>query len=331
MQDPVIIGVDGGGTKSVGAAVSASGEVLAIRRGGGINYNNIGLEAARKNLYEIVSGLINDCGRDYSALYIGSAAIETPAGRDTVEAMAGKLMRPEAMVMESDAYMALMGMTQGGPGLIVICGTGSMLVMDDGIHGQQIMGGWGHILGDPGSGYTIAAEGLRSAIRCWEETGPETTLAAEAVRYFSLKNPRRLTDKIYDPTCGVDVIARFAENVFKAADAGDRIACEIIKNQMHEIASEAAALLKKSASVDQVGLYGGIFQHQPMARRQFADALQNKLPNRHFNFINPEFPPELGAVILYFRQHEQLNGELLDRMKKSYDFISGKKVQDADA
>ena len=318
MREPFIIGIDGGGTKTVGAAVSMSGEVLALRRGAGINYNNIGLEQARKNLYKVVSGLEQDCGQGCEALFIGSAAVENTADSETVRAFAGDLFSPEKMVIESDAYMALMGMTLGEPGMIVICGTGSMLVMDDGTNEQMIMGGWGSLLNDPGSGYAIALDGLRAAVHCWEETGDYTVLADELLHFFGLNAPRQLTEKIYAPDCGVDVIAQFSKCVFSAAERGDRVAAQIIQKQMEEIANEAASLLKKASHVENVGLYGGIFQHQRLARTLFSLRLAEKVKDRPIHYLAPEYPPELGAAILYFKRNNMLTDEVLLRMKKTH-------------
>jgi N-acetylglucosamine kinase-like BadF-type ATPase len=317
MENKYVIGIDGGGTKTAGAAVSMSGQVLAIRKGIGINYNNIGMDQARNNLDQVVSGLVQDCGGDYEALYIGSAALENTAEPEIIQAMAGNKMDPGKMVIESDAYMALMGMTLGEPGLIVICGTGSMLVMDDGT-GQQIMGGWGSILNDPGSGYAVALDGIRASIKHWEGTGESTVLGDETLRYFGIQHPRQLTEKIYTPDCGVDVIARFSENVFIAAERGDGVAVQIIQKQMDEIAKEAAALLKKAPDVKNVGLYGGIFQHQRLARTLFSIRMAEKTLDRTINFLTPEYPPELGAVILYFKRHNMLTDDVLRQMKQSY-------------
>ena len=317
MEEKYVIGIDGGGTKTVGAAVSMSGRILAMRKGPGINYNNIGMDQARGNLYQVVSGLVQDCGENYEALYIGSAALEYTAGPETIQAMAGDVMDPEKMVIESDAYMALMGMTLGEPGLIAICGTGSMLVMDDGT-GQQIMGGWGSLLNDPGSGYAVALDGIRAAVRNWEGTGESTVLGDETLRYFGINRPRQLTEKIYAPNCGVDVIAGFSENVFIAAERGDGVAVQIIQKQMDEIAKEAAALLKKAPNVKNVGLYGGIFQHQRLARTLFSVRMAEKIEDRTIHYLTPEYPPELGAAILYFKKHHMMTDDILLQMKKSY-------------
>ena len=311
-----VIGVDGGGSKTIAAAVSMDGTVLAVQKGNGINYHNIGMEKARENLFGIVSSLEKECGAECTALSIGSAALEDTASEKEVRAFAGTLFRADRIIMESDAYMALIGLTQGKPGMIVICGTGSMLVMG-GEKKQSIMGGWGHLLGDPASGYAIALAGLRAAVRAWEGTARPTSLADKATRFFNLSENRQLTEKIYAPDFGVDGIAKFAPMVFEAAEEGDEEANAILCAQMDEIAAEAAALLRQDAQVRLVGLYGGIFQHQSMAKTLFSGLLREKMPEREFEIAKPAYPPELGAAILYFLRRGTLNEQILRNMQES--------------
>ena len=312
----VIIGVDGGGSKSAGVAADWRGNVLARFRGGGINYYQCGMEQARRNLKEIVGTLLEKCGGACDVLSVGMPALDTTADAETVRAFAGNAFDPDRMLMESDARMALEGMTGGDRGMIVICGTGSMAVLAD-ERGESVIGGWGYLLGDPGSGYGIAMAGLRAAIRSWEGTGPETELGERALAYFRLASPRALIPLIYDPACGPDTAARFAGEVFALAEAGDGEALRIVKEEMAGIAAQAARLLGEAKNVEKTGLYGGIFQHQPLARALFSQALRNFLPGRRIVIVDPEFPPEIGAVIRAFKEKGLLNEARLTALRES--------------
>lgn len=314
----IIIGVDGGGSKSMGAAADEKGRVLAVYRGGGINYYQIGMEKARKNLMEIVDALEKACGGVCGLLSVGMPALDTTADEKTLRAFAGDVFDAQSLILESDACMALEGMTCGDRGMIVICGTGSMALLDDG-NGQRAAGGWGYLLGDPGSGYSIAMAGLRAAIRHWEGTGPETGLSEKALAHFGLKQPRDLIALMYDPACGPDIVARFAGEVFDAAEKGDGEAKHILNEEMRRIAWQSASLLQSAPGVEKVGLYGGIFQHQPSARRLFAAALRRRLPGWSVRIVKPQFPPEIGAVIRAFKHQGALNAERLAALKESYE------------
>lgn len=317
----VIIGVDGGGSKSIGVAADGDGRALAVFRGGGINYYQIGMERARSNLKEIVDALLSACGGVCDLLSVGMPALDTAADEATVRAFAGDIFDPQSLILESDACMTLEGMTGGEQGMIVICGTGSMALLSVG-NSYRAAGGWGYLLGDPGSGYSIAMSGLRAVIRHWEGTGPETGLGVRAMVHFGLKQPRDLIALIYDPACGPDTVARFAGQVFSLAEAGDGEAERILENEMQGIAWQAASLLKDAPGVEKVGLYGGIFQHQPLARRLFADALRECLPGRSIHIVKPEYPPEIGAVIQAFKRKGILNDVRLKALKTTYEKLT---------
>ena len=317
----IIIGVDGGGSKSIGVAADENGHALAVYRGGGTNAYQTGVEQARRNLKEIVDRLETACGGVCALLSVGLPSLDTTADEKTLRDFAGDVFDPQSLILESDACMALEGMTGGDRGMIVICGTGSMALLDDGT-GQRVAGGWGYLLGDPGSGYGIAMAGLRAAIRAWERTGPETGLADRALAYWSIKQPRDLIELIYDPACGPDTVARFAGEVFALAEAGDGAALGIIREETRSVAWQAASLLQNAQGVEKVGLYGGIFQHQPLARRLFADALRERLPDRTIQIVNPVYPPEIGAVIRGLKRLGTLNAEKLAALKTTYEKLT---------
>ena len=314
----LIIGVDGGGSKSIGVAADLEGHVLAVYRGGGINYYQTSMDRARKNLKEIVNELEKNCGGACALLSVGLPALDTTADEDTLRDFAGDVFDPQSLILESDACMTLEGMTGGDRGMIVICGTGSMALLDDG-NSQRVAGGWGYLLGDLGSGYGIAMTGLRAAIRAWEGTGPDTALADRALAYWGIKQPRDLIALIYDPACGPDIVARFAVEVFALAEEGDGEAASIVKDETRQVAWQAASLLQNAPGVEKVGLYGGIFQHQPLARKLFADALRDRLPGHPIQIVKPEYPPEIGAVIRGFKRLGTLNAEKLTALKSTYE------------
>ena len=80
-------------------------------------------------------------------------------------------------------------------------------------------------------------------------------------------------------------------------------------------AEQAARLLGQFPEADRTGLYGGIFAHSPLARQLFREALAARVPG--IRLLDPEFPPELGAVIHLLRLRGPLDPGVLARMKQS--------------
>jgi len=187
-MEGLLIGIDGGGTHSTAVAAWPDGRVAAVAYGDGLNYHNVGVEVVRRRLEEMAQELSLKAGAPVEKLCAGLSALDLPADEKTTALFAGGFFTADQLDLQSDAYVALMGLTRGAPGVIVICGTGSMLVTLDKDGMQHVSGGWGYLLGDAGSSYTLAREGLVSAIDSFEQTGPQTALWQEATASFNLSS-----------------------------------------------------------------------------------------------------------------------------------------------
>ena len=319
MAHGILIGIDGGGTHSTAVAAYPDGRIAAVAYGGGLNFHNIGVEKAHAHLEEMCAELCQDCSAPAEEICVGMAALDAPADATTTATFTRGMFTPGQLDLQSDAYIALMGFTLGQPGVFVICGTGSMLLMLDGEGRQHAAGGWGYLLGDAGSGYTLAREGLLAAIDAAEGLAEDTPLLADALAYFGADAPRGLIDRIYAPGFTPDKLAGFARCVLTRAKDGDSLAREIVQRNMHRLARHAARLVEKAPEANRIGLYGGIFTHSELARADFTQALMGMTPA--VTVSAPEYPPELGALIHLFKKRGLLTDEVLARMKSTYEEI----------
>ena len=315
MPKKLLIGIDGGGTHSTAVAAYPDGRIAAVAEGGGLNFHNSGVEAVRQRLEAMVDDLCHQTGCDAETICVGMSALDAPADEATTALFTGRLTAQQ-LDLQSDAYIALMGFTLGQPGVIVICGTGSMLLMLDGQGRQIAAGGWGSLLGDAGSGYTLAREGLLAVIDASEGTGPATPLTEDALSYFNVQFPRGLIDRVYDPASTPDKLAGFARHVLCRAHAGDPVARDILQRNMHRLANTAAHLIASTPEAAKIGLYGGIFQHSELAVSLFTQAVQSLAPQAEICRL--EYPPELGALIHLLQKRGMLNDDVLARMISTY-------------
>jgi N-acetylglucosamine kinase-like BadF-type ATPase len=178
-----VVGVDAGGTGS--RAVVVRDGVLVERRE--LGPLNVLLHAdAVDRLAELLTGV------GASAAGMGLAGIRS-AG-PAVSLGAELTTRSGATVaVGDDTDAALAGAFRGGPGIVLIAGTGSGAAGRDAAGRTARVGGHGFLLGDEGGGYWIGREAVRAALRAADGTGPTTALTAVVEDVFgSLPDAERL-------------------------------------------------------------------------------------------------------------------------------------------
>ena len=316
MAKGLLIGVDGGGTHSTAVAAWEDGRVAGVAYGEGLNFHNTGIPLARRRLEAMVAQLRRSAQAPVLEVCAGLSALDGPGDAATCQSFAQGELAGTPLDLQSDAYIALAGLTQGGPGMIVICGTGSMLLLTDAAGAQQVSGGWGYLLGDAGSGYTLAREGLLAVIDQQDGVGPPTALTPRAQAYFGVGPIRQLIPRVYAPDCTPDRLAGFAREVLAAAQAGDGPAGEIVMRNMSRLARQAAALLQKAPEARQVGLYGGVFRHSALAREGFTAALAALCPQAEAGPLRT--PPELGAVMHLLRKRGLMTPQAAAALHRTY-------------
>ena len=318
MIPDLLIGIDGGGTHSTAVAVRPDGTVAALAYGDGLNFHNSGVEPVRERLEGMVTELCQKADVPVEKVMVcaGMSALDLPADEATTRLFASGCLAFEQLDLQSDAYAALMGCTLGEPGVIVICGTGSMLVLVDSNGEQTPGGGWGYLLGDAGSSYTLAREGMIAALDALEGVGDATALTQDALAFYNAQeNPRALIDSVYAPDFGPEKFAAFARYVLTRAGEGDAVAYAIVERNMKRLGKLAAQMLLKDQKAQRIGLYGGVFAHNPFAKELFEQTVLKLVPSAVFCPV--VFPPELGAVTHLLRKTGLLTDDALKRMKST--------------
>jgi N-acetylglucosamine kinase-like BadF-type ATPase len=142
------------------------------------------------------------------------------------------------------------------------------------------VGGWGHVLGDRGSGYDIALRALRAVIHAGDRAGRWPPLGARLLRALSLHEPEDLVAWIQ--VARKNDVAALAREVFRAADDGDRIAAGILDAAAESLADDAAACARKvtrPGSHVQFVLGGSVLLKQPRFAARVARAVRRHWPD----------------------------------------------------
>src|ERR1700753_2406208 len=160
------LALDAGGTKTQ-CWVADEEQVLGRSVGGTVKLMNVGEETATLRLREIVQKAVQTAGieRDQIArTCMGLAGIASEAVRRWADVTLRGLVSGE-LIVTGDEAIALDAAFAGGPGVLVIAGTGSNVVGRCGNGTRVTAGGWGPVVGDEGSGTWIGLEGIRTGVR----------------------------------------------------------------------------------------------------------------------------------------------------------------------
>ena len=106
-----------------------------------------------------------------------------------------------------------------------------------------IIGGWGNLLGDEGSGYRISIDAIKRMIFEEEHSIPQSELTKKIMEKVEIKSVGEITKFVYSST--KDDIASLAPIVARLGEAGDEIASEILINEGIEIAKTVENVYKK--------------------------------------------------------------------------------------
>jgi N-acetylmuramic acid 6-phosphate etherase len=266
-SSPHFLAIEGGGTKSSALAATADGRVIERLQAGPLNLK-LSDDAAVVRLLRRFSAV---CRRP-RAVGLFLAGCRTPRDHRRVRELAGRVFPRATIVTGSDldcGMAAAFGPT--GAGILVINGTGSVVVGRDNSGRIARAGGWGHLLGDHGSGYWIALTGLRNAIREYDRHGRMRSSLRLVLQRLSLHSTDALVDWIHG--AGKDEVAALAGDVLKGDHALMLQAASFLAQDAHAVAKQLGL------ESPPIALDGGMLRHHPALRRWTTHRLRQFFPS----------------------------------------------------
>ena len=253
MNEPLFLGLDGGGTKCRARLRDARGLLLGEGLGGRANvrldpdlvWDSV-LTATREAL---AAAKLDD--QDFARIHAGMGA----AGAGQASSLERFLSRTHpfaSLAVDTDAHTAWLGAFGGGDGAILIVGTGSCGYGSVGGE-RHYVGGWGYEISDEGSGAAIGRDALRHAIWAHDGRVATTPLLHSILNEFD-NNPEVLVDWV--GTARGSDYARFAPAVLDHAGRRDAVALALVHKATAELAQIAIRLLDLGAPA--LCLFGGL-------------------------------------------------------------------------
>jgi glucosamine kinase len=294
-----LLGIDGGATKTLAAVLDVEHGALHVGQGGPSNQDAVGVQAAGRGLFEAADAALAAAGIGDAQL---DAAVLAVAGTDTdaVEAYV-RAERSQEWVVVGDVVGAWATATGARPGVGAISGTGSNVfgVGPDGRAWRA--GGWGHLLGDEGSGYWLGVQSIKAALRDRERSGPETPLSEAAVEFFGASSVEALATQVYSVPLTKDRIAAFARETAALAEQGDPVARELYERGAGELAQQVAAVIRQTGlqGAFPVGLIGSAWKAGAVFVDPLTRALHATAPEAQVTVV--EMNPVGGSLLLAAR------------------------------
>jgi N-acetylglucosamine kinase-like BadF-type ATPase len=275
---PCFLGIDGGGSKTLAVLVDAQGQERGRGLAGSSNYAAVGVEQAVANLHLAAQQAVQlaGCRLPVKAIWLGLAGVDRPADHALLLPHVQPLA--ETIRLTNDAELLLSALDDA-VGVALVAGTGSIALGRDARGVIARAGGWGHILGDEGSGYDIGRLALQAAARAADGRGEATSLLERIMTAWNLERPDDIIGRVY----GEDdkaAIARLSSLVFLAAQAGDRVARKIVQHAADELALAVftvCAALDFSGKPVALALGGGLLIHESAFRSQALRRLRRRL------------------------------------------------------
>ena len=298
---PFVLGLDGGGSHTITILLDGLGQQLARGEAGPSNHQSVGAPAAQQAVQAAIAAALEAAGHPrLSAACWGMAGLDRPEDEHILAGMAQSVLPKLTVELVHDTRNALVAGTDGKLfGVVIIAGTGSSTVgyAPDGRTARA--GGWGHLLGDEGSGYDLARRGLNAATRARDGRGPETVLVERLPAAVGLTALEALADRLYLEDWSAPQIASLAPAVLAAAEAGDAVAAQIVDLGADELALAAKTVIGALGMGKQafdVVLSGGIFQGSPRMVAHLGAAIARFAPRA--TAALPRREPAWGAAWL---------------------------------
>ncbi|HLO02796.1 MAG TPA: BadF/BadG/BcrA/BcrD ATPase family protein [Symbiobacteriaceae bacterium] len=314
MLDQILLGIDGGGTNTRCLVADMNGKILGEGRSGPSNYQSVGQERASAHLQAAVEGALAAVGLTLADLVAaepgGSTRLAAACaglagvGRPEDQAVAREMLAflgQAPLLAVSDARIAAAGALEGSPGVNLIAGTGSIAfgIRPDGEVVRA--GGWGWILGDEGSGFSIGRAAIQAALGAQDGSVPPTTLTAAICGAWELERIDQLIRKVYaDPAASRIEIAGLAPLVVAAAEAGDEPAQAILSKAGTELGGLAVTALRRldlpEGAPQIVALTGSVATRVQLVRTALQEHLACHAPGAQL--IDPRRGPGEGAILM---------------------------------
>jgi N-acetylglucosamine kinase-like BadF-type ATPase len=294
-----VLGIDAGGTKTVCYLTDGEGKTLGEGRGSGANLHANGELEVEKVLHEVIEQALGERAIRPDAVCVGVAGVDRHEDDRLMRGIMRRLGLGAQTLIVNDALIALVAGVGDDPGVVMVAGTGSIAYGVNRDRFAARAGGWGHVLGDEGSGYWIGRQALMAVVREADGRGPATQLTPLVLEHFGIGRVEGLVRQIYDDQMRRHSVHALGPIVDRARVEGDVVAAEILREAGLELTRAAASVIERlgmRGQPFQTVLSGSMFRLIPWLADDVARRLAEVAPRSTVSRLMAE--PARGAVHL---------------------------------
>ncbi|MCK9471006.1 MAG: BadF/BadG/BcrA/BcrD ATPase family protein [Bacilli bacterium] len=331
----IILGVDGGNTKTDYFLFTNNGEFIDLFRGPTCSHEQFknsytGAYDAMKKVFDVFLPKNKLKAEDVEASVFGLAGVDTPSQRANMEEVVRRLGFKHYKVV-NDSFLGVKAVTTSGVCSINGTGTSSGGIDPEGNYLQ--VGGIGGIVGDEAGGAHIGRCAIRAAYDDAYRFGEPTTLTKIIMDYFLVTDKYYLMEAISDGLVNRKIdFSYLNKQVFKEANNGDEVSLEILRQIGENTARSAGGVINNLNFGDTVDvvLAGSVWVKGKS--KVMIDEFKNKITEftkKECNIITLDVPPATGAVIwaLELANNEypakDLREKIINNVQNELDRIEG--------
>ncbi|WP_442601773.1 BadF/BadG/BcrA/BcrD ATPase family protein [Paenibacillus sp. KN14-4R] len=277
-----VAGLDGGGTKTAVHVMDADGLVVHTFTSGAINYNGQDEASVNASLQFIFQTIAEVCGglEHCAQVCIGAAGVSNPTVITRLEASVRECGYQGELLITGDQETALCGAHEREYGMIVIAGTGSICYGKNEVGLTCRAGGYGHLIDDEGSGYSIGRDLLSLLVRTNDGRTAASVVPQMIYEQLQMESVQQIIKFVYDKSTNKKDIAALAPILTRACDQGDEAALAIAEKSAQSLFELIVPVAEKlSLQQGSLGMAGSVLLHNTYVQAAFRDKLKRAYPN----------------------------------------------------
>jgi N-acetylglucosamine kinase-like BadF-type ATPase len=277
----LVLGFDGGGTKTECVLMDGARKILARSRSGPSNPLRVGFGGALAAICEAARTAIQSAqvsSDEIGGICAGLAGTGQAEAGSKIERLLGEEFPTKRIRVCTDLELTLEA-AGDGPAIVMIAGTGSAAIGRDTEGCIVRVGGHGPLLGDEGSAYEIGRLAAIAALREYERTGADSNLGASILRQFGLADWPEFQLRAYATPDGL--FLKIFPLVASAAEAGDTQARALLQHAAADLAALVGDLLERLQLKNHRVLLvksGGMVGHSVYFDQKIAERLLENAP-----------------------------------------------------